>query len=373
MNKKIEFLDLQKINADYTNEFQKCFDNLINEGWFILGKEVSSFEKEYSIFSNTKFTVGLANGLDGLILSLKAIDIQPNDEIIVPSNTYIATWLAISQLGAKIVPVEPNIETYNIDPNKIETAVTKSTKAVLVVNLYGQAAELKIISEICKKHNLYLIEDNAQAQGAMCDNKKTGSFGIVNATSFYPGKNLGALGDAGAVTTDNNKIYDKISMLRNYGSSIKYYNEIQGMNSRLDEIQASFLRVKLRNLTNENNHRIKLAEIYCNLLSQVKDVILPKIASNCTSVFHIFLIRTNKRDELLEYLKQKNISTMIHYPIPPHLQKAYRNLKYKIGDFPIAEEIANTCLSLPIGSHLNIEDVEIVSNEIINFFNNNKS
>jgi dTDP-4-amino-4,6-dideoxygalactose transaminase len=368
--KKIEFLDLKKINLNYLKDFHIKLDNLLNEGWFVLGKNVLNFEFEYAKFSKVKYSIGVANGLDALILSLKALNIGNDDEVIVPSNTYIATWLAVSQLGAIPVPVEPKIETYNLDYSKIESAITNKTKAILVVNLYGQAAELEKIKIIADKYKIYLLEDNAQSQGALCNNMPTGSFGIVNATSFYPGKNLGALGDAGAITTNDEIIFEKIKELRNYGSKIKYYNEVKGVNSRLDEIQAAFLSVKLKNLEADNNSRIKLASIYNELLKNVGDLSLPIIAENCTSVFHIYLIRTEKRNQLSEYLLSKGITTMIHYPVPPHLQNSYSEMNYVKGDFPIAEEIANTCLSLPMGPHLGQEDIEIVSNEIINFFNN---
>jgi dTDP-4-amino-4,6-dideoxygalactose transaminase len=291
--------------------------------------------------------------------------------VIVPSNTYIASWLAVSQVGAKPVPVEPRIDTYNIDPNLIESAITPATKAVLVVNLYGQAAELQIIERICKQHGIFLIEDNAQSQGAMCNGKMTGAYGVINATSFYPGKNLGALGDAGAVTTDNESLAAAIKMYRNYGSKIKYYNEVKGYNSRLDELQAALLRIKLGFLKKENVYRQVLADSYCKILSSVSGLVLPIVAESCTSVNHVYIIRTEKRDELQQYLTSKNIVTMIHYPVPPHLQSAYKELNYREGDFPIAERIAKTCLSLPMGPHLSIENVTSVSEAIATFFKKN--
>jgi dTDP-4-amino-4,6-dideoxygalactose transaminase len=365
---KIEFLDLKKINLYYFKEFHLAFEDLLNEGWFVLGKKVLDFELEYAKFSNVKYSVGVANGLDALILSLKALNIQEGDEIIVPSNTYIATWLAVSHLGAIPVPVEPKIQTYNLDVSKIEAAITIKTKAILVVNLYGQSAELEDIKKIAEKYKIFLLEDNAQAQGATCNNKLTGSFGIINATSFYPGKNLGALGDAGAITTNDKFVFERIKELRNYGSKVKYYNDIKGINSRLDEIQAAFLLIKLRNLHLENKFRNSLAEKYTELLSGIDNLVLPLLGEGCTSVYHIYLVRTKYRNELQEYLLSENIGTMVHYPVPPHLQKAYKELGYCKGDFPIAEEIADTCLSLPLGPHLSIEQVEYVSKKIISFF-----
>ena len=364
----IKFLDLKKINLEYITEFQNKLKDLLSEGWFVLGKNVKNFEMEYSKFSNVSYTVGVANGLDALILSLKALNIGEGDEVIVPSNTYIATWLAISQVGAIPIPVEPNIDTYNLDPNKIQGAINHKTKAVLVVNLYGQAAELNQIQIIAEENNLFLIEDNAQSQGALCNNRLTGSFGIVNATSFYPGKNLGALGDAGAITTNSQELYEDIKILRNYGSHTKYYNKVKGFNSRLDEIQAAFLSVKLKNLKSDNNIRVRQAKIYNEQLISVGDVTIPVLAKNCTSVYHLYVIRTSHRDQLSKYLNSKGIGTMIHYPVPPHLQKAYEEMNFVKGEFPIAEEIARTCISLPIGQHLAINDIKIISKEVENYF-----
>lgn len=369
MQKKIEFLDLKKITNLHHQEYMKVIDDVLNDGWFIIGKRLKTFEEEYAIFSQTKYSVGLANGLDALILSLIALDIGVGDEVIVPSNTYIASWLAITHSGATIRPVEPRIDTYNINCELVEAAINNKTKAIMAVNLYGQSSELTKLKAICTKYNLYLIEDNAQSQGAKCDNKLTGSFGDINATSFYPGKNIGAFGDGGAITTDNFELLNKILALRNYGSKIKYFNDVIGYNSRLDELQAAILSIKLKYLDIENQHRVRIAHLYNNLLAGIGDIVLPIIAENCTSVYHIYLIRTEKRSELQEYLSSENILTMIHYPLPPHLQKAYIDLGYIKGDFPIAEEIANTCLSLPIGPHLSVQETEYICEKIKHFFN----
>ena len=347
-------------------------DEVLKDGWFIIGEKLKKFEESYANYSNTKFAVGVANGLDALILSLKALNIGVGDEVIVPSNTYIASWLAVTHVGATIRPVEPRIDTYNIDCELIENNINKKTKAILAVNLYGQSAELFKLKTICSKYNIYLIEDNAQSQGAKCYNKPTGSYGHINATSFYPGKNIGAFGDAGAITTDNSDLVDKILTLRNYGSKIKYFNDVIGYNSRLDEIQAAVLGIKLKYVDLENEHRVQIASTYKDLLTGIEDLVLPKIAENCTSVYHIYSIRTKKRDELQNYLNSQDISTMIHYPLPPHLQKAYTHLGYIKGDFPIAEEIADTTLSLPIGPHLSIDETEYISSKIKQFFNNKK-
>ena len=365
----IAYLDLKKNNLLRKDLLLNAIEKIIDSGNYILGPEVERFENNYAEFSNTKYTVGVASGLDALILSLKAIDIKKGDEVIVPSNTYIATWLAVSYVGAKIIPVEPNIETYNIDPKLIEEKITNKTKAIIVVNLYGQSAELEEICRLAKSKSIIVIEDNAQAQGAKYKNIKTGSWGDINATSFYPGKNLGALGDGGAITFSNEEYLEKLKLLRNYGSVVKYQNEIKGLNSRLDEIQAAILNVKLKYLDDENEVRCKLAAYYFQNLNNVGDLIMPKIHENSTSVFHIFNVRTKFRDELLQHLKNQDIGGMIHYPIPPHLQNAYKELNYQVGDFPIAEEIANTSLSLPLNPGLSFEDLENIVNCIKLFFN----
>lgn len=366
--KKIEFLDLKEINKKYENSFKEELINVLNNGWFILGENVSAFEKEYAVFSNSKYCIGVANGLDALTISLKTLGIGPGDEVIVPSNTYIASWLAVTHVGATPVPVEPNIMTYNIDPSLIENRITPSTKAIMAVNLYGQACELDKIKDICTRHSIFLIEDNAQAQGATCNNILTGSFGDISGTSFYPGKNLGAIGDAGAITTNDDSLVNLVNVYRNYGSKVKYYNECIGYNSRLDELQAAFLRVKLKDLSSQNDVRVSLSKIYIDLLNNNGNIILPTIAKGSTSIYHIFMIRTKKRDKLQKYLHERNIQTMIHYPLPPHLQEAYKFLNFKKGDFPIAEEIAETCLSLPMGPHLTYDDIAYVADNINSFF-----
>ena len=313
--------------------------------------------------------MGVSNGLDALHLSLKALGIGKGDEVIVPSNTYIATVLAVSYVGAKPVFVEPNIETYNIDFSKIEEAVTPNTKAIMPVHLYGQACEMQPIMDIAKKYNLFVIEDNAQSQGATYKEKITGSWGDINGTSFYPGKNLGAIGDAGAVTTNDENLAEKVKILRNYGSQKKYYNEFIGHNMRLDELQASFLSVKLKYLKEWTLKRQEIGAWYDEALKEIEGLILPKIAEGATHVYHLYVIRTKKRDELQSYLNEKGIGTLIHYPIPPHLQEAYESLGLKKGDFPIAEELAETCLSLPVWPGMGVEHVELISENIKAFFN----
>ena len=364
----IPFLNLKACNAPYEAELNQAFRDVMDSGWYIMGNKLKQFEQEYATFNQTKNAIGVANGLDALILALKVLDIKKGDEVIVPSNTYIATWLAISYHQAIPIPVEPRMGTYNINPDLIEEKITPRTKAIMPVKLYGQAAELDKIEAIAKKYNLNVVEDNAQAQGAQCDGRMAGSFGHINGTSFYPGKNLGALGDAGAITTNDEELAKKVLSLRNYGSSQKYVNDEKGYNSRLDEMQAAFLSVKLKYLNHDNAQRNKIASLYTEILRGCDDAILPEVADNCTSVFHVYMIRSQKRDALQEHLTKNGIGTLIHYPIPPHLQKAYQDLNYKKGDFPLAENIAETCISLPISPVLSTEDVEIVCNTIKKFY-----
>lgn len=364
----VAFLDLKRINQRHDAEIRKAIDAVLESGWYILGKEVENFEAEYANFNATTHAIGLGNGLDALIMSLKALGVGEGDEVIVPSNTYIATWLAVSYVGATPIPVEPRLDTFNIDPAAIEAKITPRTKAIMPVNLYGQAAELDKITALARQHNLYVIEDNAQSQGARCDGQLTGTFGDVNGTSFYPGKNLGALGDGGAVTTNNAELAHKISVLRNYGSQKKYFNEIKGYNSRLDEMQAAILRVKLQSLNADNMRRQEIAAKYDSLLRGGDDLVLPTVAEGCTSVYHLYVIRTERRDALQQFLQKQGIGTVIHYPIAPHLQEAYSDLNYKKGDFPIAEKIAETCLSIPIGPDMTDDEVYYVAENINLFF-----
>lgn len=364
----VPFLDLKKINKSYEQGLQEKLKSVIDSGWFIMGNQLVEFEKNYAQFNATKHCIGVGNGLDALILSLKALGVGNGDEVIVPSNTYIASWLAVSYVGATVVPVEPRLDTYNIDVNLIEAKITSKTKAIMPVNLYGQACELDKIMTLAKKHNVFVVEDNAQAQGATCHGKITGSFGHINGTSFYPGKNLGALGDAGAITTDDEALTKKVKTLRNYGSQEKYYNEVKGYNSRLDELQAAFLDLKLKNLNTENQQRVDIANNYLKQLANVDDLILPVLAEGCTSNYHLFVVRTNKRNELQKYLAEKGIGTVIHYPVPPHKQQAYADLNFKPNDFPLANLIAETCLSLPIFPGMETEQIDYICNTIKAFY-----
>lgn len=344
----IPFLNFEPMHTQIREEMQSAFQRVYDSHWYIQGQELNQFEKDYALLNQTEYAIGVSNGLDALILSLKSLNIGSGDEVIVPSNTYIATVLAVTHVGATPIFVEPRIETYNINPELIPAAITKRTKAIMPVHLYGQACEMDEIMKIAKAHNLFVIEDNAQAHLSSYNGKLTGSFGDVNGTSFYPGKNLGALGDAGAVTTNNEILARKIETLRNYGSQKKYYNEIIGFNNRLDELQAAFLSVKLKHLENWTIERREIANFYNSQLKGIGDLVLPSLAIGATHSYHLYVIRTSKRNELKTFLEENGIGIMIHYPIPPHLQEAYKYLGYKKGDFPISEEIAETSLSLPI-------------------------
>lgn len=364
----VPYLNIKRAHQSIMLQLKNSLVNVIDNGWLALGPQVESFEKNYAKFSGVKYAVGLANGLDAIIISLMALGIKLGDEIIVPSNTYIATLLAISRVGAVPVLVEPYVDTYNIDTNKIEKAIKKKTKAIIPVHLFGQACEMDEIMKIARKYKLFVVEDNAQSQGAAFNKNMTGSFGQINATSFYPGKNLGALGDGGGVTTNSKILRDEVFKIRNYGSRKKYFNDIKGYNSRLDEIQAAFLNIKLKDLDINNKKRQEKANFYLKNLNGVGDLILPKTAIGATHVYHVFAIRTKKRDMLKNYLAKNKIDTIIHYPVPPHLQKAYRELGYKIGSFPIAEELAKTSLSIPIFPEMTNSEQEYVIKTIKEFY-----
>jgi len=361
---KVPFLNLQAAYLELESEIKEATNRVLSSGWYILGSEVEAFEQEFSNYCQAEYCIGVANGLDALILALRAMDIGPGDEIIVPSNTYIATWLAVSHCGAIPVPVEPNGKSYNIDPTLIESAIGEKTKAIIPVHLYGQPADLDPILEIAKKHDLYVLEDAAQCHGAKYKGKRIGSHGDAVAWSFYPGKNLGALGDGGAVTSNNPEIADKIRILRNYGSEKKYYNQVIGYNSRLDPIQASVLRVKLKYLDEWNQRRVKIAEKYLSNI-RCNEITLPFVKDDCNSVWHLFAILHNDRDSFQDFFTNKSISTVVHYPIPPHKQKAYREYCFDKYDLHYTEVLSRQLVSLPIGPHLSDDEVEYVT-ELIN-------
>ena len=360
----IPFLDLYAINKEFSKAFFRDFIRVTTSGNLVLSSEVKNFEDNFAKYCGTKYCIGVGNGLQALEIVLKAWGVEQGDEIIVPSNTYIATWLSISNVGAIPVPVEPSIESYNIDPNLIEKKITSKTKAIIVVHLYGKPCEMKRIKQIAKKYSLKILEDAAQSHGAEYYSKKVGKLGDAAAFSFYPGKNLGALGDAGAITTDDEKLYEEAKLLRNYGSTEKYINKILGMNSRLDELQAAFLSTKLKRLDSNNQRRINLAGIYIKELSDVKSISLPEIDTNVLHVFHLFVIRHPERDKFRSYLSDFGVETLLHYPVPPHLQEAYLYLNIQKGELPISERIHEECISLPIYQTLSEIQIEYIIDSI---------
>lgn len=367
-NMSVPFLNFKPQHDLLREEMFKAYQMVYDSNWYIMGKCLTNFEAEYATFNDVKHAIGVSNGLDALYLGLKALNIGEGDEVIVPSNTYIATALAVSYTGAKPVFVEPNPHTYNIDPQNILKAIGPKTKAIMPVHLYGQACEMTEIMNIAKQHGLYVVEDNAQSHGATYNGKITGSFGDVNGVSFYPGKNLGALGDAGAVTTNDPEIAERIKGLRNYGSKVKYVNEEIGHNMRLDELQAAFLSVKLKHLMSFTQQRVEVAASYNEALKNVGDLMLPEVHANASHVYHLYVVRTKHRDELQKHLNNDGIGTLIHYPIPPHLQQAYAHLQLQKGDFPIAEELADTSLSIPMWPGMTTEDINAVIASIKSFF-----
>ena len=347
----IPFLDLKAAQQELSTEIEQGFDRVLNSGWFILSPEVEAFEDDYAGYCDAKHCIGVGNGLDALHLALLALDVRPGDEVIVPSNTYIATWLAVSQCGATPVPVEPDSLTYNIDPTRIEAAITSRTKVILPVHLYGQPADMESILVIARKYGLRVLEDGAQAHGARYQGKRLGAHGDVVAWSFYPGKNLGALGDGGAVTTDDAEIAEHIRVLRNYGSRVKYVNDIRGFNSRLDSLHAAALRVKLKVLDTWNARRAEIAGRYQTELAGA-GVTLPFVPEWAEPAWHLYVVQHPQRDALQKKLGEAGVNTLVHYPIPPHLQGAYAPDGYVKGQFPIAEQMASQLLSFPIGPHM---------------------
>jgi len=359
--KHIPFLDLKQIYFELKTEIDEAIQRVMNSGWFIQGEELKAFESEFAEYCEVKYCIGVGNGLDALHLILRAMNIGEGDEVIVPANTFIATWLAVSYTGAIPVPVEPDEATYNIDPGRIEETISERTKAIIPVHLYGQPADMTPILELANRYQLGVIEDAAQAHGAKYKGKRVGGLGDAAGFSFYPGKNLGAFGDGGAVTTDDPMIAEKVRMLRNYGSKVKYVHPMKGYNSRLDELQAAILRVKLRHLDEWNARRLDLVSEYRQGLEGL-EISLPRIADGVESVYHLFVVRTKQRDTLQSRLKESGIETLIHYPIPPHKQDAYRFIQNL--HLPIAECLASEVVSLPLGPHLSTTSVEQVVQHI---------
>jgi dTDP-4-amino-4,6-dideoxygalactose transaminase len=362
---KIFYEKLAEVNKEFHDEFEIQFQNFLTKGWYILGTEVQKFENEFAKYNNSKFCVGVANGLDALELGIKVFNFPKNSEILVPSNTYIATILSIINCGMLPILIEPFIDTCNLNTSLLESKINKNTRAVLLVHLYGNPVEMDTILELSKKYNLEIIEDCAQAHGAKYNGKKVGNFGKIGAFSFYPSKNLGALGDAGAITTNDETIYYKLKALRNYGSEIKYHNKYLGVNSRLDELQAIFLNIKLPFLDKINNHKNTLANAY-NIGILNDKIIKPTITQNSKSVYHIYNIRTKNRDNLRDYLLEYGIQTEIHYPIAPHLQEGYSKL-FINKSYPISESIHKTTLSLPISYANTLSEINYIIEKINNF------
>lgn len=362
----VPFVSFRPMEKELDKELRAAFERVYTASWYIEGKEDEAFEKEFAEYCNASYCVGVGNGLDALMLALKALGIKEGDEVIVPSNTYIATALAVTYVGAKPVFVEPDISTFNINPSLIEEKITDKTKAIMPVHLYGQACDMDSIMEIARKHNLKVIEDCAQAHGALYKGKKVGTFGDAAGFSFYPGKNLGALGDAGAVITNNKEVADKVRALGNYGSDYKYHHIYLGNNSRLDELQAAFLRAKLSILDKMNEERRRIANRY---LAEIKNenVILPSFKEDYVPVWHIFGIRSDRREELEKYLNDNGVGTNKHYPIPIHLQKCYENLGISEGELPVAEEISSTELSIPMFYGMTDDEINQVIDTINNF------
>lgn len=349
----------------YAAEYEEKALEVLRSGWYVLGREVEGFEQEFASFTGTKYCAGVANGLDALYLAFRALGIGEGDEVIVQANTYIASVMGITMNGAVPVFVEPD-GYFGIDPQKIEDAITEKTKAVLAVHLYGLSCDMESIGSICRKHGLKLVEDCAQSHGARFDGRMTGSFSDIGCFSFYPSKNLGCFGDGGAIVTDSDEYVQKIKMLRNYGSAKRYYNEEVGVNSRLDELQAGLLRVKLSHLEELNGERDDIAKSYLEGITNPA-IVLPRIREGCNHTWHQFVVRCQKRDELMQYLKERDIGTIIHYPVPPHLQKAYAYLGKKKGDFPISEQLADEVLSLPIYNGMTQDEIQTVINAINNW------
>ena len=363
---KIPFVSFLPLEKELDKELRDAFERVYTRSWYIEGEEDKAFEKAFAEYCGVKYAIGSGNGLDALMLALKALGIKEGDEVIVPSNTYIATALAVTYVGATPVFVEPDINTFNINPALIEEKITSRTKAIMPVHLYGQACDMDPIMEIAKKHNLYVVEDCAQAHGATYKGQKVGTFGDAAGFSFYPGKNLGALGDAGATITNNEELANMVRALGNYGSDYKYHHIYKGNNSRLDELQAAFLSAKLPILDKVNEDRRRIANAYSAGIKNAK-VILPYVKEECVPVWHIYAVRCDARDELEKYLKDLGIGTNKHYPIPMHLQECYKDLGLKEGDLPIAEEISRTELSLPLYYGMTDEQIQFVIDSINNF------
>ena len=365
---KVPILDLKPAYEALRAELDAAYHRVMASGWVLLGKELEAFEAEYAASVGVKHCVGVANGLEAMQLVLMALGVGPGDEVIVPSHGYIATWLAVTHVGAKPVPCEPDPRTYNLDPARLEALITPHTRVILPIHLYGQTADMDAINEVAVRHTLFVLEDAAQSHGALYRGRAAGALGGAAGVSFYPSKNLGALADAGAVTTNDDALAEKLRHLRNYGSKVRYHNEYLGLNSRLSELQAAFLRAKLPKLGAWNARRGTLACHYFGRLAGVGDLTLPHVPDWSKPVWHLFVVRTARRDALQQHLAAHGVGTQIHYPIPPHLSKAYAPMGWKRGDFPLAEKFADEVLSLPIGPHTTLAQVDHVGAQVRSFF-----
>jgi dTDP-4-amino-4,6-dideoxygalactose transaminase len=367
---RIPILDLKAAVEELRPQLDAAYRRVVDSGWFLLGKELETFEQEYAQSLDVRHCIGVANGLEAMQLVLMALGVGAGDEVIVPSNGYIATWLAVTHVGAQPVPCEPDERTYNLDPSRLVKVVTPRTKVILPIHLYGQPADMNAITEFANNRGLFVLEDAAQSHGARCSGRQAGALGNAAGISFYPSKNLGALADGGAVTTDNDALADKLRYLRNYGSKQRYQNEDLGLNSRLSELQAAFLRAKLPYLTDGNRRRAVLADRYREQLTGIGDLRLPFVPDWADPAWHLYVVRTRQRDRLREHLTAAGIGTQVHYPTPPHLSKAYAAAGWKEKDFPIAEQLAKEVLSLPMSPHHTVEQIDTVCVSIRDFYRN---
>jgi len=369
----VPFLELLPTYKELQPEFDAAYHRVMESGWYLLGKELEAFEAEFAQFCGAKYCIGCGNGLDALHLILRAYDIGPGDEVIVPAHTFIATWLAVSYAGATPVPVDVEPVYYNMDPSKIEKAITPRTKAIMPVHLYGHPADMEPINCLARKHGLKVVEDAAQAHGAVYRGARCGTLGDAAGFSFYPGKNLGAFTDAGAVVTNDPLVAEKVRKLRNYGSAVKYHHDLQGINSRIDELTAAFLRVKLQKLNEWNERRQQIAQRYLSAFATCPEIMLPQTMPECVHAWHVFVIRNPHRDWLIKSLSARGVVALIHYPIPVHLSAAYSNQGYQMGDFPVAELVASEVLSLPMGPHLSSDQQNYLLSEFIELVNSLQS
>jgi dTDP-4-amino-4,6-dideoxygalactose transaminase len=365
---KVPILDLKPAYDELRAELDAAYHRVMESGWVLLGRELAAFEEEYAASVGVRHCIGVANGLEAMQLVLMALEVGLGDEVIVPSHGYIATWLAVTHAGAKPVPCEPDSRTYNLDPSRLASLIGPRTKVILPIHLYGQTADMEAINEVAARNGVFVLEDAAQSHGALCRGRAAGALGHAAGVSFYPSKNLGALADAGAVTTNDGSLADRIRHLRNYGSKVRYHHEYLGLNSRLSELQAAFLRAKLPKLPAWNLRRAALARLYGERLAGIDGLVLPQVPAWAQPVWHLYVVRTPRREALQQHLAEYGVGTQVHYPVPPHLSKAYAAAGWKKGDFPLAEQFADEVLSLPIGPHVTAEQVEHVCRQVRSFF-----